>query len=164
MKKKLFFILVVLILSSCLYAVSFGYGYSMEGFSGFNQSSSSRLSFALDLTDSRYLTVEGGAGLGFRGWKMLFTGFNLDLSMRTFSLTDHIFSFMFANPVIWSPKASAGILWDDSWDFSWRFGLSVLNFVDVHFNYEFLRPFVMFDPDFDYCGWGMDLIRITYYL
>ena len=70
MKKKLLFILIVIVLSSCLYAVSFGYGYSMEGFSGFNQSSSSRLSFALDLTDSRYLTVEGGAGLGFRGWKI----------------------------------------------------------------------------------------------
>lgn len=163
MSKRTLLVLALLLVSVSAFAVSFGYGYTMEAFSGFNQSASSRLSLAVDLTDSRYLTLEAGAAAGFRDYSMIFTGFNVDLSIRTFSLTDHIFSFLFANPSIWSPKATAGVIWDDSWNLGWRFGLSVLNFIDVHFNYEFLRPFVIFDRNFSFSGWGIDLIKVSYY-
>lgn len=163
MRKVLAVSLILLSLCSSLGAVAFGYGLSMEGYSGFNQSASTRLSFMMDLTDSRHLTLEAGAGVGFRGWSMVFTGLNIDMSLRTFGLSDHIFSFMFANPVIWSPRLSAGVIWDGDMEFGWRFGFSALNFVDVHFDYEFLRPFVIFTGTFDYAGWGIDLIRVSYF-
>lgn len=163
MRRLLVVFMLLVVACSSLFAVAFGYGWSMEGYSGFNQSSSSRFSLMFDFTDSRYLVLEAGAGIGFRGWSMVFTGLDVDLSLRTFGLVDHIFSFMFANPTIWSPKVSAGAMWDADMDFAWRFGFSMLNFIDVHFNYEFLRPFVLFDGTFDYAGWGMDLIRVSYY-
>ncbi len=161
--RKTAILLLLMMLPCTLFALSFGYGVSVEGWSGFNESSATRLSFMLDLTDSRYVTVEGGAALGFNSGRMVFSGLNADVSIRTFGTTYHPFSFMFANPVIWAPRFSGGIIADDSFDYAWRFGLSLLNFADVHFNYEFLKAYVMFDRSFSYAGWSVDLFRVSYY-
>lgn len=160
--------LVSVLLACCtllpLGAASFGWSYTMEGWSGYNESSSSRALFAFDLTPSRHLVVEAGAGVGFHSGSLVFTGLNVDLSFSTFRLYYHPFDFMFTNPVIWSPRISVGVVWDSGWKTAWRFGLSLLDFQDVHFSYSFLRPFVNFDFDFDYVGWGIDLFRVTYFL
>lgn len=159
---------LVLVFLACallpLGAASFGWSYTMEGWSGYNEASSSRASAAIDLTPARYLVIEAGAGVGFHSGRMVFTGLTADLSFSTFRLYEHPFGFMFTNPVVWSPRISAGVVWDRDWDLAWRFGLSLFDFQDVHFSYSFLRPFVNFDLDFDYVGWGIDLFRVTYFL
>lgn len=162
MKKTIAIAILLATLSTSLFAFGFGYGLSIEGYSGFNQSSSTRLSLIVDPTPDRYLTLEVGAGVGFRDWSMVFTGLNAELSLRTFSLSDHIFSFLFLNTTVWSPRFSAGVIWDMSWNLGWKFAFSPFNFMDVHFNYEFLRPFVIFDKAFSFSGWGIDLVRVSY--
>lgn len=163
MRKTVLLLLLVILIPCTLSALSFGYGVSLEGWSGFNESSAARLSFLLDLTDSRHVTLEGGAALGISSGCMIFSGLNADLSVRTFSVTHHPFSFMFANTVIWSPGLSFGIIADDSFDYAWRFGLSLLDFIDVHFRYEFLKAYVTFNRSFSYAGWAVDLFRVSYY-
>ena len=69
--RKTAILLLLMMLPCTLFALSFGYGVSVEGWSGFNESSATRLSFMLDLTDSRYVTVEGGAALGFNSGRMV---------------------------------------------------------------------------------------------
>lgn len=161
--RKLASLFIIFALATSAWAVTGGYSLAVEGFSGFNQSSSVRLSGILDLTDSRYLTLEAGAGAGLDSTGLVFSGLNVDLAFRTFTLRDHIFSFLSTNPTLWSPRVYAGAMWDSSWNLAWRFGLSVFSFIDVHFTYEFLRPFVCFDEHFSWSGWGIDLIRVSYY-
>lgn len=162
--KRLTLLLAVLILcTSSLFAISFGYGLSLEGYSGFNEGSSTRVTLALDFTSNRYLTLEAGAGVGLFGRSLYFSGVSADLGFRLFSKADHFMNFLFANDSLWTLRFTAGVLFDQYLDMAFRFSVSPLCFMTTSYDYEFLRPYFLFDTEFSYAGWGIDLIRVSYY-
>lgn len=163
MRRRFLVTLLLILFSLPLFAVSGGWSISGEGQSGKSENASFVITGVFDFTDSRYLTLEGSARFGFdSNGRWGFNGFAAELGVTTFRTMKHPFSFLFANPVIWTPRAAGGISTDRSWNLYYAFSLSLLHFEAVSFSYDFLEPHIYFDSSFRYAGWGIKLMKLTF--
>lgn len=163
MKKILFSLILALSISLPLHAFSAGWALSGEGRSGDVEDASFAVSVIIDLSDDRSITAEGSAAFGFdRSRRWGFDGFSASVGFNTFRATRHPFSFLFENTTIWSFRLSAGIMTDRNWNLYYSLSISPLHFDDVSFGFDFLNPFVYFDQNASFAGWGIRLIKVSY--
>lgn len=158
-------VLLLLVFSLPLFAVSFGYDVAYEGFSiDKNSHNGLAINFDVDLLSNRSLNIEGGVKFGFDKDRFGFMGFEVLAGCSPFNFLNHPLTFMFANRTLLSPEIKAGISSYRDHAVLVRVGISPIHLKDVNFTYDFLAPFVLFNFDgMKYEGWGIELIRATYY-
>ncbi len=164
--RRLLFVMVLILLPFTLFAFSFGYGAALSGQAGPGfESSSGEFSLLLDPSSLGYGVLDGAVRIGFdeRG-SFGFNGFTLNLYSNTFRLIKHPFSFMFSSATVWSPRLGFGVDFTRDFDLQYRISLSPLHFEEVKFTYDFLMPYLLFDNAFKYDGWGLYLMKISYFI
>ncbi len=163
--KRFSLVLVLLLLAVSLFAVSFGYDFSYEGYSlDENSHNSFTVSAACDLFSDRNVNIELGAKFGFDESGFGFMGGEALLGLSPFDFLHHPLTFMFTNRTNLSPEVEVGVVTYKADETYIRFGFSPAHLEDVNFTYDFFNPFVLFKADgFDYEGWGIELVRATYY-
>jgi|GEM_PF-3791532 len=163
--KRLHAFVLLLLLSLPLFALSYGYDFAYEGYSLDEDSHNSlTLSAAFDCFSDRNLNVELGVKLGFDDDGFGFMGAEVLIGLSPFNFLHHPLSFMFTNRTHLSPEVEVGIVTYKADETYYRFGFSPAHLEDVNFTYDFFNPFVLFNVDgLDYEGWGIELVRATYY-
>lgn len=166
MMRKLAFVVVLMLLSLSLYAVSFGYGAALSGQAGPGfESSSGEFSLVFDPSSLGYGVLDGAVRLGFDGnGRFGFNGFTLNVYSNTFRLIDHPFSFLFSSATVWSPRLGFALDFSRDFDLQYRMAFSLFHFEEVRFAYDFLMPYMLFDEGFKYDGWGIYLMKISYFI
>lgn len=92
-----------------------------------------------------------------------FEGARAKLSTPVFMLLDHPFEWAFSNPIIWSPLLSVGAEYRLMNEWSITMGLSPFAFQSTHFIYEFLSPYAIYSITSDKWGWGMYVVKFSYF-
>lgn len=156
--KKFLIVLLMLVALSPIYAFSFYYG--LGGIGEMNE-------------DAHYAGLSADVGMSFFSdpylmldaeivLSPLFEGVSINLSSSPFSIrTD---AFLFVNPVLYSPKIKIGAeyMMDDGWYY--RAELALINFRDTKFEYEFLTPMITIDADSFSVGYGVRLMKFSYFI
>lgn len=158
-------VLLLFVLSLPLFAVSFGYDLSYEGYS-LDRDSHNALSvnFDVDIFSDRCLNVEAGLKFGFDRDGFGLMGYEVLLGYSPLTYLDHPLTFLFTNKTLLSPEVKVGISTYRDKLTLLRLGVSPAHLEDVNFTYDFFAPFILIDLNgLDYEGWGLELIRATYY-
>ena len=92
-----------------------------------------------------------------------FEGVSVAVSSPLFLTSDHPFSWAFSNPVLWAPRLSAGAWYRLGGSWEVMAGLAPFAFQDTHFIYEFLSPFALYSITAERWGWGMYVMRFSYF-
>ncbi len=163
--KRVSLVLLALVLSLPLFAFSYGYDFAYEGYSlDENSHNTLTVSGVVDCFSDRNLNIELGAKFGFDDDGFGFMGAEVLVGISPFEFLHHPLTFMFTNRTNLSPEIEAGIVTYKADEVYYRFGISPAHLEDVNFTYDFFNPFVLFNADgFDYEGWGIELVRATYY-
>lgn len=157
-------LLLLVSISSSLFAVSGGYAVSGSGQAGADEGTSLNIALQFDPTDKGYFTMEGGFRLGFgEDATYGFEGFTLTLMSSPFGFANHPLDFLFADRTLWAPEIRAGISTSREYELYYNFSLSPLHFRDTSFIYDVLAPYVYFDKSFGYAGWGIELVKVGYH-
>ena len=92
-----------------------------------------------------------------------FEGALLRLSTPMFQTTEHAFGWMFPNTMLWAPSVNAGVRYRlyDEWDVI--AGIAPFLFRDNQFSYEFFSPYVSYSVTEESWGWGMYVLRFSYF-
>lgn len=165
--KKLILPLLLFFAIPCVFGAlnpRIGYAVSGLGQSGDDVFGAVGLSLLFQPLQDGYGEIEGTFSFGNReddGYGM--TRMNLQIGTETFRILHHPFTYMFANNTIWSPKVAAGIAFDRDWQLQYYAALYPMHIVDVSFTFDFFSPYVYFNDSFEYAGWGIELMRISYY-
>lgn len=164
-RKRVIAVLVMIsLVASSLFAVRGGWAASGSGQAGADEGSSFNTYLLVDFTDREYFALEGGVRLGTGedgSWG--FEGFAASVYSSPLQLLRHPFNFLFVNNTLWAPKLSAGIVTSREFDLYYTFSLSPLHLRETYFMYDILSPYVYFDSSFDYAGWGIELVRVSYF-
>lgn len=159
MKRVLMFFLLLLALSP-LFAFSFFYGAGGEGerLDDENHYAGLSIDMGFSFFSEPYLMLDAEVVLS-----PLFESVSLNLSTSPFSTPVRL-AFLFPNPVLYSPKLRIGAqyVYRDGWYY--KAELALLNFRDTSFEYEFLTPILLIDA-LDYSlGYGVRLVKFTYFI
>ena len=92
-----------------------------------------------------------------------FEGVTMSVSSPLFILLNHPFPWIFSNQVLWAPTMMAGAQYRLGNEWSIVFGLSPFTFQDTHFVYEFLSPYALYSFTSEKWGWGMYVMRFSYF-
>ena len=93
----------------------------------------------------------------------VFQGVNARISTPVFATTDHPFNVLFPNAMMWAPKLSVGALFRMPSDWAVTVGLSPFSFYDTNYVFEFLSPYVLYSITCNKWGWGMHVVRFSYF-
>ncbi len=156
--KKFVLILLIALSLSPLYAFSFYYGAGGIGEASVDDHYAGlSMDIGFSVFDEPYLMVDGEIVLS-----PLFEGVSINVSTSPFSVVTD--TFLFANPVLYSPKIQIGAeyMMDSGWRY--RAELALINFRDTKFAYEFLTSVIIVDMlDYD-IGYGVRLMKFTYFI
>ena len=88
---------------------------------------------------------------------------NVNLSSSPFSTPVHL-DFLFANPVLYSPKVKLGAeyVYQDGWYY--RAELALINFRSTDFEYEFFTPMLTVDATDYSLGYGIRIMKFSYFI
>lgn len=158
--------LLIIMLSalSSIFAARAGIALSGSGQAGKDEGSSLNAFVILDTTNDEYFTVEGSLRLGSGedgSWG--FEGLTADISVSPLQILNHPFNFLFQNNTLWAPKLGAGIMTSREIAIYYSFSFSLMHFREAFFTYDILAPYVYFDSRFDYAGWGIELMKVSYF-
>ena len=158
-KRVLMFFLLLLALSP-LFAFSFFYGAGDEGerLDDENHYAGLSIDMGFSFFSEPYLMLDAEVVLS-----PLFESVSLNLSTSPFATPVRL-AFLFPNPVLYSPKLRIGAqyVYRDGWYY--KAELALLNFRDTSFEYEFLTPILLIDA-LDYSlGYGVRLVKFTYFI
>ena len=161
MRKAILTLILILSLSS-LHAFSLGYGIGTSGTSGEVRSASFDVTLKADLTASRKVLVDGDFGFGYNesGAFGLNTA-SFSLWVHPFMFARHPFTFMFINELAYAPGLSVGVMLTRNADLYWKAALDLVHLYDSQYVYDFLTPFVYFDRNLGYAGWGVELFHMS---
>ena len=163
--KRLLILLILLLSSFSLFAVSFGWGASGSGQAGLDEGTSFNTFFLFDFTNSEYFVAETSFRLGFgEDATYGFEGFTASLYTSPIQILNNPFNFLFAEDTKYAPKIEAGIMTSRELDLYYNITLSPLHFSGAHFSYDILSPYCYFDSSFNYAGWGIELVKVVYFL
>ncbi len=161
MKKTILTLILVFSLSS-LHAFSLGYGIGTSGTSGDVRSASFDLILKSDLSASKKVLLDADFGFGCNESGVFgLNSASFTLSLHPFMFAHHPFSFMFINEMAYAPGVSAGVMLSRSAELYWKFALDAIHIYDSQYVYDFLSPFVYFDRNFGYAGWGVELFHMS---
>ena len=92
-----------------------------------------------------------------------FEGASLKVSTPLFQTTGHPFGWAFANTVLWAPSVNVGVRYrpDNEWDAV--VGCAPFAFEDTQFIYEFFSPYAVYSLTEESWGWGMYVLRFSYF-
>ena len=92
-----------------------------------------------------------------------FEGVALTLSTPVFRSIGHPFDWAFNNKTVWAPVLSAGVQYrlGDEWNVV--MGLAPFSFQSTHFVYEFLSPLAFYSVTCSEWGWGIYIMRFSYF-
>lgn len=160
MKKKILVISLLLLLLSPLYSFSFFYsiGGEGEGLDGESHYAGMNFDVGLSFFNEPYLMADASLVLS-----PLFESVSMNISSEPFSVPVHMY-FLFANPVLYSPKIKVGAeyVYQDGWYY--RAEVALLNFRDKSFEYEFLTPMLTVDAEDYSLGYGIRIMEFTYFM
>lgn len=161
--KKFSLVLIILLFSSSLFALSFGYTLDGYGESTFSDSTGGlKVSLALSFDKDRHIG-DLGADVVFGFNSQFFEGVDLHISSPLTLTADHIFKNFFINKVYWAPSVKVGSSWrmgDDG--VRVLFSLLPFRFIDTHFIYEFLSPYILIRNGIE--GWGFTIMKFTAFI
>ena len=92
-----------------------------------------------------------------------FQGVNMRLSTPVFATADHPFNVLFPNTVLWTPKVSVGASFRMNDDWSVNIGIAPFAFQDIDYIFEFFSPYVLYSVTRQSWGWGMYILRFSYF-
>ena len=93
----------------------------------------------------------------------VFQGVDMRISTPLFAITDHPFNVLFPNVMMWAPRVSVGTLFRMPDDWCMTAGISPFAFHDTNYVFEFLSPYVLYSITDDKWGWGMYVVRFSYF-
>ncbi len=166
MKRLVLLVFLFLLALSCAFA-SVGFGYSVAPVGqreididdSFCAISLAGL-FSIDI-DHHYLDMELDVLLS--PVHPFFNGINLLFSCNPFELKNHPFKFIFSNPVLWSPKITAGVQYRLGSEYNLVLGLSPLLFLDPKYMYEFFSPYAIYNWEENKWGYGIYIMKFSFF-
>ena len=160
MKKKIAFLFLLILLSFPLYSLSFYYGLGGVGerLDGENHYAGLDLSVGISFFEEPYLMFDGAIVLS-----PFFESVSMNIASEPFSKPVEMY-FLFANPVLYSPKIRVGAEYVYKVGWYYRFELALLNFRDKSFEYEFLTPMMTLDADDYTMGYGIRIMKFSYFM
>jgi len=163
--KKYILILLILVATFSLAAYDFPYdsGYGVE-FSGKSDSSQLfGLSVYHKIMDFNFLSpgVEINLDLSASSEGIKFGGIRFSGMIDLFYLDNQVFSFVSANPTLWSPSVKVGFFWNSKFYPTCTLEVAPLRFLEKDFVYEWFSPFINFDEN-GVSSWGLTFCRFTY--
>lgn len=153
-------LLLLLLIPSSLYSVSFGYSLAPVGqFSGqkpyggltaaavisFNPDHAGDIELSMDLTP----------------YGTFFESARVQVSLPMLLLTDHAFNALFPNPVVWSPRIGTGFQYRMGNEFNLLVSLSPFAFHDKAYSFEFFSPYVLYEILEGRWGWGLYVMKFS---
>lgn len=153
-------LLLLLLIPSSLYSVSFGYSLAPVGqFSGqepyggltaaavvsFNPDHAGDIELSMDLTP----------------YGTFFESARVQVSLPMLLLTDHAFNALFPNPVVWSPRIGTGFQYRMGNEFNLLVSLSPFAFHDKSYSFEFFSPYVLYEILEGRWGWGLYVMKFS---
>ncbi len=160
MNKRILLLLLILAISlQGLFALSFYYAAAGEGrkleeshYAGLT------LSAGVSFFDQGYLALDADVTLS-----PMFESVAVNLSTAPFSLPVRATS-LFPNKVLYSPKLRVGAeyAYHDGWYY--KAELALINFRYIDFEYEFFTPIILVDSITFGIGYGIRLIKASYYI
>lgn len=157
-KRALLVILIILLLSP-LYAFSFFYGVGGVGeANGESHYAGLSVNAGFSFFSEPYLMLDGEVALS-----PFFESVAVNLSSSPFSTPVHL-DFLFANPVLYSPKVKLGAeyVYQDGWYY--RAELALINFRSTDFEYEFFTPMLTVDATDYTLGYGIRIMKFSYFI
>ena len=157
-------IIALLVLSCSLYASpTFGYSLAPVGVSlpaGNYGGLTTALIFS-PMGEKHYLDVSVSVDLA--PTDPYFEGVSFSLSSPVFRTLRHPFNWAFINPSVWAPTLSAGMQYRPGSEWCVMMGFAPFSFQSTHFVYEFLSPFAIYAITDSQWGWGLYIMRFSYF-
>ena len=153
-------LLILLVIPSALYAVSFGYSLAPVGqFSGSEPygglTASAIVSFSPDHAGDIELSAD------FTPYGTFFESARIQVSLPMFLLTDHVFNALFPNPVVWSPRIGTGFQYRMGGEFNLIVSVSPFAFHDKAYSFEFFSPYALYEILESRWGWGIYVMKFS---
>lgn len=155
--KKSFLIVVLLLVSSCLFAISASYGFSVLGEQDVRSFGGVGLDLGVSFFEQPYL--EGGVELVLSPF---FEEVFLYISSYPLSILKHPFDFVTTNKSLYSPGVRLGGAYVDEVGWIFKSEISLITLRDNNFRYEFFSPILTYVFSEKSFGWGLNLMRISY--
>ena len=163
---KRFPVLILILISLAMPAAAkpaVGYSIAPVGEMGANGAFGAlNLAFMVSMESSVHAgDIELSVNLSTYG--RVFQGADLRVSTPLFAVTDHPFNALFPNTMMWAPKLSVGALFRMPDDWNVTIGLSPFAFHDTDYVFEFFSPYILYSITHDKWGWGMYVVRFSYF-
>lgn len=163
MKRVLIILLLSLSSIQLFSKPAFGYSIAPVGEMGSNGSFGA-FNIALMFTLERNVHAgEFEISVDLSPYGKVFQGVDMKVSTPLFAITDHPFNVLFPNTMMWAPRLSAGALFRMPDEWAVAIGLSPFAFHDANYVFEFLSPYVLYSITEDKWGWGMYVVRFSYF-
>ena len=162
--RKLFIAFLLLLASSSLFAApSFGYSLAPVGAMTATGNYGGLTISAIFSPSKELHTGDISVSVDLSPVTPFFEGVKMNVSTPLFILLDHPFPWIFSNQVLWAPTLMAGAQYRLKNDWSLLFGIAPFTFQDTHFVYEFLSPYAIYSFTSEKWGWGMYVMRFSYF-
>lgn len=162
--KRIFISFLLFLSSLSLFAApSIGYSLGLVGGST-PRDAYGAVNIALIISPDRHIHAgDLEISVDLSGYGTVFQSANVKLYTPIYMTTKHIFNSLFPNTIVWSLMLGTGVEYRLGNEWSILLSLSPFYFHDNNYAFEFFAPYILYSITAEEWGWGMYVIRFSYF-